>query len=79
LLLAGDFSYTGTINEVEAFAKWFGALPHAHKVIIAGNHEVTFELPYYDRAWSTFHAGSGKQPAARIKEIISKSDKWVYL
>jgi len=80
LLHAGDFTYTGTINEVESFAKWFGELPHPHKLIISGNHEVTFDHPeYYNEFWKNFHIKSGKENAKKVKEIISMSDKWIYL
>jgi len=79
LMHAGDFTYTGAIQEVEEFANWFGSLPHPHKVIIAGNHECTFDLPFYEKNWSTYHYKSGKQNAKKIKAIISESDKWKYL
>merc|ERR1712050_455749 len=29
------------------FAAWFGSLPHAHKLIIAGNHEESFDLAHF--------------------------------
>ena len=39
LIHAGDFCSFGTVDELEAFSSWFGALSHQHKVVIAGNHE----------------------------------------
>lgn len=43
LIHAGDFS-SGTDpfkerRELEAFNAWLGTLPHAHKIVIAGNHD----------------------------------------
>lgn len=43
LIHAGDFTGMGRTHEVEAFAKWLGAQPHKHKVLIAGNHDWLFE------------------------------------
>ena len=43
LIHAGDFTMTGTMPEVKTFNRWLAALPHAHKVVIAGNHDFAFE------------------------------------
>ncbi|MEM8884298.1 MAG: metallophosphatase domain-containing protein [Planctomycetota bacterium] len=40
---AGDFTGHGSFGEVEQFGAWLGRLPHARKVVIAGNHEFAFE------------------------------------
>lgn len=40
---AGDFTRCGSISEVKEFANWLRKLPHKHKVIIAGNHELSFD------------------------------------
>jgi len=50
LIHAGDFSYTGDYDEVRKFSNWLGKLPHAYKIVIAGNHEMTFDTEYYRRA-----------------------------
>jgi len=42
LVHAGDFSRTGTLEQIEQFAKWFAAQPHEHKLVICGNHEAEF-------------------------------------
>jgi predicted phosphohydrolase len=39
LIHAGDFSGAGKKAEVNDFLKWYGAQPHRHKVLIAGNHD----------------------------------------
>lgn len=36
---SGDFMSGGSKKEVLAFIKWFAALPYAHKIFIAGNHD----------------------------------------
>ena len=43
LLHAGDFSMIGEVNEVINFNEWMGQLPYEHKLVIAGNHEVSFD------------------------------------
>ena len=43
LVHAGDFSTRGGEEEVARFAAWLRALPHRHKVVIAGNHDFLFE------------------------------------
>lgn len=39
----GDSTRFGTREEIARFIKVFGALPHPHKVVIAGNHDKLFE------------------------------------
>lgn len=39
LIHAGDFTLTGTLNEVVEFNDWLGRLDHNFKVVIAGNHD----------------------------------------
>ncbi|RYZ53630.1 MAG: metallophosphoesterase, partial [Chitinophagaceae bacterium] len=43
LLHAGDISYRSTRQEIIDFLDWFGKLPFAHKIFIAGNHDYFFE------------------------------------
>lgn len=43
LVHAGDFCGYGTLEEVEAFNDYLGTLPHAHKIVVAGNHDWPFE------------------------------------
>ena len=48
LVHAGDLTNHGELEQVEDFNAWLGGLPHAHKIVIAGNHDFCFEKP--DRA-----------------------------
>lgn len=43
LVHAGDITGRGSLDELERFCDWWHALPHCHKVIIAGNHDFCFE------------------------------------
>lgn len=40
---AGDFTKCGQQEEVQEFNRWLGELPHKYKVVIAGNHELSFD------------------------------------
>lgn len=42
LLHGGDFTHKGEVKTVDDFNEWLGTLPYKHKVVIAGNHELTF-------------------------------------
>lgn len=43
---AGDFTSCGEMEEVKKFNEWLGRLPHAYKIVIAGNHELSFDPQY---------------------------------
>lgn len=40
---AGDFTACGSEEEVKEFNEFLGQLPHEHKLVIAGNHELSFD------------------------------------
>lgn len=43
LIHAGDFSMGGRASEVKSFLDWFSVQPAKHLVLIAGNHDLSFE------------------------------------
>jgi Icc-related predicted phosphoesterase len=43
LIHAGDMTCVGEIDEIKEFNEWLGTLPHRHKIVIAGNHDLHFE------------------------------------
>mmetsp|Transcript_14952 Transcript_14952/g.33603 ORF Transcript_14952/g.33603 Transcript_14952/m.33603 type:complete len:259 (+) Transcript_14952:70-846(+) len=43
LLHGGDFTDAGETAQVTAFAQWLAEYPATHKVVIAGNHDITFD------------------------------------
>ncbi|KAG7381609.1 Metallophosphoesterase mpped2 [Phytophthora pseudosyringae] len=51
---AGDFTDTGERSEVLAFNAFLGRLPHRYKLVIAGNHESTFDRAFYPRYWHQY-------------------------
>lgn len=42
LVHAGDITARGALRELIDFNRWLAALPHPHKVVIAGNHDWCF-------------------------------------
>lgn len=48
-LHAGDFTRSGAVSEVRDFNAWLGKLPHKHKIVIAGNHELSFDPAFQDK------------------------------
>jgi predicted phosphodiesterase len=60
LLHAGDFSQTGTPKEVASFCAWLRAQPHARKIVIGGNHDLSLHGGSYARTGEVWgHAGLG--------------------
>lgn len=43
LIHAGDLTQSGTFSELQAALDWLKALPHAHKIVIAGNHDAVLD------------------------------------
>src|SRR5262245_10950945 len=39
---AGDMCRAGTLEELKVAAEWIQSLPHAKKIVIAGNHDWAF-------------------------------------
>jgi predicted phosphohydrolase len=57
LIHAGDFSDTGHVKGVTAFAEWFDNQPHSQKIFIAGNHDTTLHTEYYVKSGAArFHS-----------------------
>lgn len=43
LIHAGDFTRINTYEDIKIIDNWFGSLPHKHKILIAGNHDMYLE------------------------------------
>lgn len=56
ILHAGDFSMRGGENEVRSFFDWYSELPYKHKIVIAGNHDLSFQdnVKYVDYIRTTY-------------------------
>jgi len=48
LIHAGDFSNVGMKHDIVEFNQWLKDQPFQHKVVIAGNHDVSFDVASYN-------------------------------
>jgi len=77
LIHAGDFSNTGEEEQVLSLERWLSCLPHAHKVVIAGNHDITFHTSFYEEHWQRFH--HKKRDSERVRSLLTESANVTYL
>jgi Icc-related predicted phosphoesterase len=49
MIHAGDITMMGEMSVVEDFLDWYSKLPYTHKILIAGNHDFSFERDNYQR------------------------------
>jgi len=55
LIHAGDFSNTGTLPDCINFREFLDSqIDFRHKVVIAGNHDLTFDVLSYPETWKRF-------------------------
>lgn len=54
LIHAGDCTRSGSLPQIDEFAKWFGAQPHTNKILVAGNHDFAFDKYSRDPVWSVW-------------------------
>ncbi|KAI0053759.1 Metallo-dependent phosphatase [Auriscalpium vulgare] len=55
LLHSGDLTSTGMFRGVLKTMDWLCSLPHPKKIIIAGNHDLTFHKDWYKTEWIRWH------------------------
>lgn len=49
LIHAGDLTQSGTLQELQTALDWINSLPHAHKIVIAGNHDLLLDQTFQPR------------------------------
>lgn len=83
LIHAGDFSFTGLHEEIEDFNKYLAGLKFEYKVVIAGNHDLTFDLENYEpNLRERFHSYAYKNKNKKsftAKEVKEKLTECIYL
>ncbi|KII91884.1 hypothetical protein PLICRDRAFT_38759 [Plicaturopsis crispa FD-325 SS-3] len=55
LLHSGDLTGTGTLQGFKITFEWLYRLPHKHKIVIAGNHDLPLDKRWYDINYPRFH------------------------
>lgn len=62
LVHAGDFSNVGLERDITSFVSFLKEQPHAVKIVIAGNHDITMQPDYYvSMGAQMFHKASLKE------------------
>jgi predicted phosphodiesterase len=72
-LHAGDFSNTGKLSEVKLFESFLRMLPHPYKIVIAGNHEISFDPSCRLRMY-----GNAEQMAAQVKAMVCHPSEGIH-
>jgi predicted phosphohydrolase len=49
LIHCGDLTMKGSEGEMESFVQFMAQLPHPHKIVVAGNHDVCLDQEYVSR------------------------------
>lgn len=82
LLHSGDFSRAGQERDVIRFNKFLSSQPHRHKVVIAGNHDLSFDLANQESLQKNFYELSGINAEAvksQLKDCIYLEDSFTVL
>jgi Icc-related predicted phosphoesterase len=74
LVHAGDFSNIGIWKHVDDFFSWLDEQPAKHIVLIAGNHDISFDLHYRGRYFA-----DNRPSAALKKQALVKCKRLFYL
>lgn len=79
LLHAGDFTLHGTPGEVKDFNDWLGSLPHKHKVVVGGNHDLTFDEDWYAANAEDWLQKTGEAEKANCSDVQRLLSNCTYL
>lgn len=79
LLHAGDFTLHGAPGEVRDFNEWLGTLPHKHKVVVGGNHDLTFDEDWYEANTEDWLRKTGEAEKADCSEVQKLLSNCTYL
>jgi len=67
----GDFTNTGHEQEVDDFCSFLKDLPHKHKIVVAGNHDIILHSEFYHQHWWRFHLSQADSSSVkeRLKSV----------
>eukprot|EP00759_Apiculatamorpha_spiralis_P049880 PhF_6_TR44505/c0_g1_i1/m.68546 len=71
LIHAGDFTNTGEESQIIDFNAWLGELPYRHKVVIAGNHDLTLDENMTQKQLRRFGMYGKYDPKAMLAKITN--------
>ena len=85
LIHAGDFTNCGHTSQIKDFCKWMAGMPHTHKILICGNHDITCDKDYYNgtakngqASWKRFHH-NGKNDDVAARRALRETKNLIYL
>lgn len=70
LIHAGDFTYTGRPEEVSEFNEFLAKQNFSHKIVISGNHDLTFDLLNYENLCEIREEKKDKLNPVEIKKTL---------
>ncbi|XP_004345783.2 metallophosphoesterase domain-containing protein 1 [Capsaspora owczarzaki ATCC 30864] len=70
LVHAGDFSNKGSKADIVKFNEFLGRQPHKHKVVIAGNHDLTLDESNIEELREQFRCKDTETPA-QLKALLT--------
>lgn len=80
LIHAGDLTKIGTKKELIAARAYIDSFPHPQKIVIAGNHEISLDTPFYCGPTNRFHRDLFKSKkldrtkySSQCRDIISQT------
>lgn len=82
LLHTGDFTEQGDPAEVDAFCQWMVEQPHARKIVIAGNHDLTLHGERYEQAcidWGVPRDGCEAERCTQVRAKLAAVPGLEYL
>ena len=83
LIHSGDFTLYGGLTQTKSFIEKFTALPHPVKILIAGNHDLAFDVEHYQRLIEKYSYRKKKdhytETAMEIKQLILNCKDIIYL
>ncbi|KAL6060384.1 putative phosphoesterase [Balamuthia mandrillaris] len=81
LIHCGDFSLSCKEEELLDFTEWIAELPFAHKIVIAGNHDVMMDTVFYEHHWWRYHRQKVEhhiQLKQRLEEVCTYLEHKLY-
>jgi len=73
LIHAGDFTNMGRAAEVAAFDLWLSRQPHKHKLVVPGNHDLSFG---FEEHQAVLHHGTVVQGAFELEGVRFYADSF---
>lgn len=73
LIHTGDFTNTGREAKIMKFTKWMSDQPHAIKILIAGNHDMTLDADSYEKIVRQSNKRKGSIPPGAGKTTAEVS------